>query len=437
MTDSWSSLEGVTFAERFQLQSLLGENGNSARFLTRIDGTDALGWIRLALVAGDGDDRQAQIWQTVAGLSHPNLVEVWETGQGERGVTSMSYLLTEPADDDLAGVLRERPLDQVEARETLLAVVKALGYLHSKGLVHGKLQPPAIVAVGDHIKLSVDSIRPAAQSGDAAPTPAGDLRSLANCVYAMFTQNAETDLEQLAAIPQPFRDIVRGCYEQKPDEQWTAQRVLAALEWPAEPAKPVAAARPVESATPPKSVPQETPRPEFVRRAVADAEDEPKRISGWLVALACIGVALIVILLVRKPQAVNSQSSPEIPASQPAPVSRPAPTPAPAPSSQPSTPTPAQPPPSAIPPVSSRAVKIPKPSPFPALAEAAVPPAKEPSSKETKQATDAEPSRIWRVISYTYSRAEDAVRMVGRLTANSRTCKPNGSFRMKAVRLIL
>src|SRR5437773_9240382 len=106
MTDSWKSLEGVTLGEKFQLQNLLYENGESACFLARIaDGSRPAGWLRLLLADGTADVRQLQFWQTAAGLHHPNLLEVWETGRCERGATSMVYLLTEPADDDLAAVL--------------------------------------------------------------------------------------------------------------------------------------------------------------------------------------------------------------------------------------------------------------------------------------------------------------------------------------------
>src|SRR5437868_6871688 len=185
MTDSWKDLEGVTLAEKFQLQTLLFENGASACFLARIvDGSRPLGWLWLVLADGNTDARQLQIWQIAAGLRHPNLLEVWETGRGDRGVTSMVYLLTEPADDDLAAVLRDRPLNQVEAREALLSAANALTYLHSRALVHGKVEPAAILAVGEQIKLSSDMIAPSAESGDGTLSAADDLRALADCVHA-------------------------------------------------------------------------------------------------------------------------------------------------------------------------------------------------------------------------------------------------------------
>ena len=68
---------------------------------------------------------------------------------------------------------------------------------------------------------------------------ADDLRGLGASIHTMFTQSADVDLDHLSAIPQPFRDIVRGCYgvntgmNQK--DPWTAQRIVAALDLPSPP----------------------------------------------------------------------------------------------------------------------------------------------------------------------------------------------------------
>ena len=143
MTASWKGLEGVTLAEKFQLQNLLFENGTSAPPGTRIAGGEQpVGWLWLLLADNTPDVRQPAPCQIAAGLSHPNLQEVWETGWTERGVTSMAYLLVEPADDVLATVLRETLADQVETHEVLLSAAKALSYLHARTLVHGNVEPP-------------------------------------------------------------------------------------------------------------------------------------------------------------------------------------------------------------------------------------------------------------------------------------------------------
>jgi len=360
MTDSWSSLEGVTLWDQFQLQTLLSETGDSACFLARFaDRSQSWGWLRLALIEDIANDRQLPLWRIAAGLSHPNLVQVWETGHGERGVTSMAYLLVEPADEDLASVVQQRPLNQVEARETLLSVAQALSYLHSRSLVHGRLELSSILAVGDHIKLSSHAIEPSAEAGDGVLSAAADLRALGDCVHAMFTQSSATDLEHLSAIPQPFRDIIRGCYRVDPKDKWTAQRVVTALDWP--PVTETPAVQPVpQMAAPPPPAPRHR-----------------KRISRWVFAPVWVAVALLIMLLARKPQPVSSRP--------------------------------------ALPPARSRVVSAPNPTPppvaaaVPAVVPAVPPPAPPPIPPQTA------PSRIWRVISYTYTRAEDAAKRVGEI----------------------
>src|SRR5436190_16496317 len=87
MADSWKDLEGVTLADKFQLQTLLAENDDGACFLVRMAGEPrASGRLHLALsdsTTGVGDVEQGRI---PADLSHPNLAEVWERGRIERGV---------------------------------------------------------------------------------------------------------------------------------------------------------------------------------------------------------------------------------------------------------------------------------------------------------------------------------------------------------------
>jgi len=386
MTHSWSSLEGVTFADKFQLQKLVSENGNIACFLARVaGGPQPLGWLWLSIETGGADHPQLDRWQT-AGLSHPNLLQNWETGRGDRGDTSMSYLLTEPADETLASVLQERPLNQVEALEAVLAVAKVLSYLHARMLAHGSVEPASIFAVGDTIKLSSATIAPAAEPATA------DLRALATCIHEMFTQTREIDVDHLSSIPQPFRDIIRGCCAVNPMERWTAQRIVTLLEGRPETAQPV-------------SVPPAPATPE----PLPPARHNQKRISNRLFALGSVATVLLVVVVVL----IGRKHEPATPPA-PAPVGVPARTAVPAPTAVPSptavparTAAPAQtavPAPAAVP----APTVIPKPSAMPPPAPTTAPVVHQ-SPKELAQA------RIWRVVSYTYSRAEDAARMVAEI----------------------
>jgi serine/threonine protein kinase len=345
MTHSWNSLEGVTFAERFQLQQLVSENGNGACFLARVAGRpEPRGWLWLSIVSGDGDDAQFEHWRIATGLNHPNLLQVWETGRGHRGDTEFAYLLTEPADESLAAVLRERPLNQLEALAALLAAAKALSYVHARQLVHGDVEPASIFAVGDRVKLSSAPIAPSMST-------VADLRALAETVHEMFTQTRETDPEHLSAIPQPFRDVIRGCSAADQRELWTAARIVTVLDGPAEPAEPA------RQLTAPIRPPEAPPAP-VTRTSV--------RNLVFILASGCAALLiLLVVLFGRRQEPVYSP-----------------------------------PPPVAVPPP----IVTPKPSPSPAVRDPL--PLTRQAPKEIAQA------RIWRVVTYTYSHAEDAARMV-------------------------
>jgi hypothetical protein len=368
MTNSWNSLEGVTLAERFQLQTLVSENGNIACFFARVGGaSQPWGWLWLSIGDGGGIDPQLRRWQTVASLNHPNLLQAWETGRGDRGDTSMAYLLTEAADENLAAVLRERPLNQLEALQAVLAVARALTYLHSSRLVHGAVEPASIFAVNDQIKLSTATIAAAPEGSDGTFPAATDMRALGACVHEMFTQTREVDLDRLSAIPQPFRDIIRGCCAENPAERWTAQRIVTLLDGPAEPATP-----PMKPAEPAPLIPA-PPEPEAAAEPI-----RRKRVPNSVIALVSAGTLALVFLVIlfgrrEEPAAVP----PARVAVPPAPI--------------------------AVPP----AKVIPKPSPMPPPTPVNTAPAvRRAAPKELAQA------RIWRVVTYTYSRAEDAARMV-------------------------
>jgi serine/threonine protein kinase len=64
----------------------------------------------------------------------------------------------EQAEEDLASVLRDRPLASAEAREMLTSVLDALAYVHAQGFAYGHLRPTNILAVDDCIKISSDCI---------------------------------------------------------------------------------------------------------------------------------------------------------------------------------------------------------------------------------------------------------------------------------------
>ena len=215
---------------------------------------------------------------------HPNIIRLLAQGTCEVEGTKLRYLVTEYAEENLGAVIASRPLTPEEARELAGPVVEALAFLHKRLLVHGRIQPSNILAKGDTIKLSMDSIGPIR----AGATPEDDMHALGLTLVEVLTQRREA-----AAIPpleQPFRDIVEHTLHPDAAVRWTASQVAMRLTGkvppaprPASPAEALAATTaPAEPVAATRSEPQPVPR----------ALSSNKRVPIW--ALPAAGIAMLL-----------------------------------------------------------------------------------------------------------------------------------------------
>jgi len=175
-------------------------------------------------------------------MRHPNLLEVYDFGEVRVHGTKCVYVVTERPDENLAGVLRQRALNENEARQILEGVIPALEYLHERGYVHGSVRPSEVLACGEKVKLSSDGIRPVSAGrdfGDApglygAPEtatgrfgPASDAWSLAVLTLEALTRSPyPSEIDRLSP---PFRDIVEGGLRRDAASRWSAGRMSDAL----------------------------------------------------------------------------------------------------------------------------------------------------------------------------------------------------------------
>jgi TonB family protein len=181
------------------------------------------------------------------------------------------YLVMEYAEEVLSQVLPQRPLTPAEAAELLPPMLDALTYLHGKGLVHGRIKPSNVLAVGDQLKISADQMASPAELGlarrrrdvyDAPETaagvvsPAGDLWSVGVTLVEALTQDvafaaqvAQADLRLQATIPEPFRGIARQCLQLDPRRRGSIDEIRARLQSPARsvPVTPQATLKPPAS----------------------------------------------------------------------------------------------------------------------------------------------------------------------------------------------
>jgi serine/threonine protein kinase len=299
----------------------------------------------IKLVLADTPDADpAANWQRAEQLSHPNLLGLLRTGTWQVNQLSLGYAVTEYADESLAAVLAERPLSPLEVREMLKPLLDAVAYIHAEGLVHGRLKPANIMAMGDDLKLSVDGVSLVGEPG-AAPavpgpydppeihergcSPMGDVWSIGMTLVEALTRRLpvlsgpKQELVLPSGVPPEFLPMVRACLRPDPRRRVLIDEILA-----------------LYGQEEPKAVEEPVPEP-------------PAAPRKWL-SLALVGasaVALAGILagprLLRRPAAsAQAQQSVVVPASTP--VAAPpeaAPAVEPAPAAAASTPDTTPPPP--------------------------------------------------------------------------------------------
>jgi TonB family protein len=309
--ESWKMWEGRSVGGKFPLRKWLGGTDHSAVFLTERPGAAKAAVKLIAVEAGAAEQELTRIHNTTR-LSHPNLIRIFEAGRGQVEGESFTYVVMEFADEDLSQILPHRALLPEEVSDLLPALLEAISYLHSKGLVHSRIKPSNILAVGNQLKLSADQITPLSEAGTArrrdvydAPetaagvlSPAGDVWSLGVTLVAAITQNV-TLAEQTApgnrnlpeTIPEPYRSIVRECVQLDPKRRASLQQIQTRLQPASGAAQPVskpAATAPVSPA----------------------AATSPRRVNRTpIIAIAGLVIAIVIIFTLMRSRGNNAPPS--------------------------------------------------------------------------------------------------------------------------------
>jgi hypothetical protein len=209
----WKQWEGQSVDGVFPLERYVGGTNHSAVFETQFQGQPAA--IKLVPDSPEFIAARLAAWETAATLPHPNLIHISASGETVLGGMHCAYLVIERADENLAEVLAKRPLTSAESREMLLPVLSALHYLHSKGFVHGNLKPSNILAFGEQLKISVDSVV-------AGTDAAGDCQAV-----GVLLEQALGNGDQSFVLPEPFADIAKNCRNPDPSLRWDIPRIEA------------------------------------------------------------------------------------------------------------------------------------------------------------------------------------------------------------------
>lgn len=260
-TGFWKNCGGRVVDGKFPLRQWLGGSDHSAAFLTERTAGSQKAVIKLIRAENRSYDldENAQLsrWASGARLSHPHLIRLFEYGRCTIDGTRVLYVVMEYAEENLAEILPLRALAPAEASEMLRPTAEALAYLYRSGLAHGRIRPSNIMAVGNQLKISADSLRKIGErdkresTGYDAPevaatgvSPTADIWSLGLTLVAVLTQNEPNlqnsnlktaDQGRVAvpeSIPQPLREIARQCLQLDPQRRCTLADILSQLDTP-------------------------------------------------------------------------------------------------------------------------------------------------------------------------------------------------------------
>lgn len=251
MSEAAKKWVGQIVDGKYPLREYLGGSDHSAVFLTEYNSGESQK-AAIKLVAADKSaEQQLATWEFAAQLSHPNLLKLYGTGRCALLGNDLLFLVMEHAEENLSDILPQRALRPDETRDMLCPVLDALEYLHGKGLVHGDLKPANILASGDNLKISSDTIVRAGEAlatprkaGPYDPpeaisdvlTPAADVWSLGTTLVEVLTQRLPEwqpgpQREPMVPVnlPAPFQEIARQCLRLEPQRRASVADIAAKM----------------------------------------------------------------------------------------------------------------------------------------------------------------------------------------------------------------
>jgi len=307
MAKDW---EGQVVSGEFRLRDYLGASNHSAVFLIGYgDQHSQQAAIKLIPADSEGAELQLSRWEMAASLSHPNLLRIFDMGRCQLGGMNLIYVVTEYAEENLSQILPQRALTPDETRGVLEPALEALAYIHAEGLVHGRISPSNVMANGDQLKLSIDSLSPAGEpptilirhaspEPPAALFPANDVWALGMLLVEVLTQSApacDSSGQTEPAVPEtlsaPFFDIARNCLRKDPCRRWTVSDIALGMR-----ALPSREEQQPEQITEQKTLEQITPAPR------STSAKRRNMVSTLAIALLLVAAVTVTKLLKRDPK---------------------------------------------------------------------------------------------------------------------------------------
>lgn len=149
----------LELGQRFQVIGQVGRGGMGEVyecFDKKLNRVVALKKIRADRLTGELFDRLNREARIQAGLNHPNIVQIYETGE----LAGVPFITMEfVAGQSLRELLKEKPLEPRQAAALLARVARGMHYAHQAGVLHRDLKPSNIL-LGEN-QFETDSGKPA------------------------------------------------------------------------------------------------------------------------------------------------------------------------------------------------------------------------------------------------------------------------------------
>jgi TolB-like protein/Flp pilus assembly protein TadD/tRNA A-37 threonylcarbamoyl transferase component Bud32 len=247
----------TALADRYRLDTELGRGGMATVYLAhdlKHRRRVALKVLHPQLAHALGPDRFLREVETVAGLAHPHILPLFDSGEAD-GL--LWYTMPYVEGESLRGRLtRERQLPVADAVRIAGEVADALSYAHAHGVIHRDIKPENILLSGSHalvadfgVAKALDEaagvsmtqtglavgtpayMSPEQASGDRRIDPRSDIYSLGCVLYEMLAgEPPYTGPTPQAVMAKRFTEPVppfRGTRETVP--HWIERAVRTAL----------------------------------------------------------------------------------------------------------------------------------------------------------------------------------------------------------------
>ena len=137
---------------RYKIERKIGEGGMGVVYAARDERLDRT--VALKTIRGETDDTsRKRLWRearAAAGISHPNICQLYEVEETDDGlVMAMELLAGEP----LGARVARGPLSPADTSTIALQVLDALDALHARGLIHRDLKPSNLFLTPHGVKL--------------------------------------------------------------------------------------------------------------------------------------------------------------------------------------------------------------------------------------------------------------------------------------------